>query len=95
MNPEDAQRIGAQNQEKVRVTSKTGTVDAQIEITDEMMPGVVSLPHGWGHNRAGIQLNVAAKHAGASINDLTDDTALDLLCGTAAFNGTAVQIEKL
>ena len=57
------------------------------------MPGVVSIPHGWGHDRTGIQLGVAQQHAGGSINDLTDNQAIDALCGTAAFNGTWVEVE--
>lgn len=95
IHPEDAHRIGVGDKQKVRVTSRTGTVEVRIEFTEEMMPGVVSLPHGWGHNRQGVRLQVAQKHAGESINDLTDDHALDMLCGTAAFNGTLVQIDKL
>jgi anaerobic selenocysteine-containing dehydrogenase len=62
-------------------------------VSDEMMPGVVSIPHGWGHNRLGIQLDVAQQHAGGSINDLTDNKSIDSLCGTAAFNGTLVTID--
>jgi anaerobic selenocysteine-containing dehydrogenase len=63
-----------------------------LEITEEMMPGVVSIPHGWGHNRPGNQLEVAQQHAGESINDLTDNRAIDAVCGTAAFNGTSVTV---
>ena len=58
-----------------------------------MMPGVVSIPHGWGHERPGIQLEVAQQHAGESINDVTDNLTIDALCGTAAFNGTWVAVE--
>ena len=64
-----------------------------IEISDEMMPGVVSIPHGWGHDRLGVQLDVAQQHAGESINDVTDNLTIDALCGTAAFNGTWVAVE--
>ena len=64
-----------------------------IEVSDEMMPGVVSIPHGWGHDRVGNQLEVAEQHAGESINDLTDNQAVDALCGTAAFNGTPVTVD--
>jgi anaerobic selenocysteine-containing dehydrogenase len=71
-----------------------GTVEVPIEISEEMMPGVVSIPHGWGHDRPGTQLEVAQQHAGASINDVTDNLAIDALCGTAAFNGTWVEVEK-
>ena len=57
-----------------------------------MMPGVVSLPHGWGHGRAGTQLRVAAQHPGVSINDLTDDQLVDVLTGTAALSGVRVHV---
>jgi ABC-type sulfate transport system substrate-binding protein len=63
-----------------------------VEISEEIMVGVVSIPHGWGHDRPGNQLAVAQQHAGVSINDLTDQQSIDLLCGTAAFNGTAVTV---
>jgi len=69
-------------------------VDVPVEITEEMMPGVVCMPHGWGHDRAGVQLEVAQQHAGESINDITDSLAIDALCGTAAFNGTSVEVKK-
>ena len=75
--------------------SRAGSIEIPIEISEEMMPGVVSIPHGWGHDREGIQLGVAQEHAGASINDLTDNLAIDALCGTAAFNGTPVTVERL
>jgi hypothetical protein len=58
-----------------------------------MMPGVVSLPHGWGHTREGTRLSVARAHAGVSNNDLTDETFLDELSGNAALNGVPVTVE--
>jgi hypothetical protein len=57
-----------------------------------MMPGTVSIPHGWGHNLPGIAMTVAQAHAGVSINDLTDETVLDPLSGNAAFSGVAVAV---
>ena len=57
------------------------------------MPGVVSLPHGWGHDRAGIRLGIASRNAGASINDVIDDQRIDTLTGTAVLNGTPVEVE--
>ena len=57
-----------------------------------MTPGVVSLPHGWGHGRPGTRMLVANAHAGASLNDLTDPLAVDALCGTAAFSGVPVEV---
>ena len=92
MNPEDADRRQLANGQKVLVKSRVGSIVVPVEVSDEMMPGVVSIPHGWGHDRAGNQIGVAQQHAGASINDLTDNQAIDALSGTAAFNGTAVTV---
>ena len=60
-----------------------------------MLPGVVSLPHGWGHDRDGTRLGVAREHAGVSVNDVTSDLHLDTLSGNAAFNGLAVTLQRL
>jgi anaerobic selenocysteine-containing dehydrogenase len=67
-------------------------IDVEVEITDTMLPGVVSLPHGWGHDREGTRLGVARAHAGVSVNDVTSDDQLDGLSGTAAFNGLHVTL---
>jgi hypothetical protein len=67
-------------------------VVAALEITEEMMPGVVSLPHGWGHDREGTQQQIAGAHAGVSLNDLTDDARLDALSGNAGLSGVEVQV---
>ncbi len=95
MHPHDASRLNFNNSEKVKVTSNVGSVILPIEITDEMMSSVVSIPHGWGHHRKGIKLEIAQKHAGVSINDLTDPNRLDDLTGNADFSGTRVKIERL
>ena len=63
-----------------------------VEVTPDIEPGVVSLPHGWGHGRAGVRLSVASAHAGVSINDLVDDQRIDALTGTAVLNGTPVEV---
>ena len=65
------------------------------EVSDEVMPGVVSLPHGFGHGRPGIGTSVAAAHPGASANDVTDDHFLDALTGNAALNGVPVRVEAV
>ena len=93
MHPADAAHRHLTPGQRVSVRSRAGCIDVPIEISEEMMPGVVSIPHGWGHGRSGIQLDVAEQHAGESINDLTDNSAIDALCGTAAFNGTWVEVE--
>ena len=92
MHPTDAAERELKPGQKVSVRSRVGSIELPIEISEEMMPGVVSIPHGWGHDRLGVQLNVASQHAGESINDLTDNLAIDALCGTAAFNGTLVSV---
>jgi anaerobic selenocysteine-containing dehydrogenase len=92
MHPEDAQARGLAPGQTVQVRSRVGCVPVRLELTDAVMPGVVSLPHGWGHGRPGVQLRVAAAHAGVSLNDLTDDQAVDALLGTAAFSGTPVHV---
>ena len=60
-----------------------------------MMPGTVSLPHGWGHHRPGARLSVARNTPGASVNDLTDDQLLDPVCGVAALNGVPVTVSAI
>jgi anaerobic selenocysteine-containing dehydrogenase len=93
MNPRDAARRGMTDGSLARVASRVGRVEIPVEITDDLMPGVVSIPHGWGHHRPGIQLSVANEHAGVSVNDLTDETVIDTLCGNAALNGVPVTVQ--
>ena len=93
MHPVDAAHRQLTAGQEVTVRSRVGSVVVPIEISAEMMPGVVSMPHGWGHDRPGVQMDVAQQHAGESINDVTDDLTIDALCGTAAFNGTWVEVE--
>jgi len=94
MHPADAAQRHLKPGQEVSVRSRVGSVVVPIEISDEMMPGVVSIPHGWRHDRPGIQIGVAQEHSGGSINDVTDDLTIDALCGTAAFNGTWVEVER-
>lgn len=93
MHPADAAQRQLAPGQMVTVQSRVGSIDAPLEISDEMMPGVISIPHGWGHDRPGVQLEIARQHAGTSINDLTDNQAIDALCGTAAFNGIHVSVK--
>ena len=92
MHPSDAERLNLVADAPVAISSNVGSVTAPLEITDEIMPGVVSLPHGYGHHRAKTKLSVAAQHAGVSINDLTDDKIVDNLTGNAAFSAQTVRI---
>ncbi len=95
MHPHDAEACDVDDGEDVRITSRTGSVVVPVEVTDAVMTGVVSLPHGWGHGRAGTRMTTANTHAGASINDLTDDQRLDALTGNASFSGVPVRVERI
>ncbi|MDQ7028050.1 MAG: molybdopterin oxidoreductase family protein [Anaerolineae bacterium] len=95
MHPDDAESHGFADGQAVCVRSQVGQVEIPVEITDTIMRGVVSIPHGWGHNRTGVKLSVAQEYAGVSLNDLTDDKRLDVLTGNAAFSGVPVAIEAL
>lgn len=93
LHPELAQQQSIKDGDLVKVTSRVGSIEIEAEVTDELMPGVVSIPHGWGHNRKGIRQAVAQKHAGVSVNDLTDESLIDTLSGNAAVNGVPVVLE--
>lgn len=92
ISPVDAERIGLAEGEPARVRSRAGEIVAPVEVTDEVMPGVVSIPHGWGHGRPGTRLSIAAADAGASSNDLTDEQVVDPLSGNAVLNGVPVEV---
>jgi anaerobic selenocysteine-containing dehydrogenase len=93
INPSDAERIGVKSGDPVTLSSRVGQVTAPAEVTDDMMAGVVSLPHGFGHGRDGVQLQVATSSPGVSVNDLTDDEFTDALSGNAAFSGVPVTLK--
>ncbi|WP_158587880.1 molybdopterin-dependent oxidoreductase [Actinomadura logoneensis] len=95
LNPADAERFGIAEGTRVRVTSRTGSVEAVASPTDTVMPGVVSLPHGWGHDLPGTRTRVAAARPGVSANAVTDDRLIDPLSGNAAFNGVPVTLTPL
>lgn len=92
MHPEDAAERGLEDGRQVRIASSIAAVEVALEVTDEVMRGVVSLPHGWGHNREGVSWETAAEHAGVSINDLIDTRRYDPLTGNAVLNGIAVTV---
>jgi len=95
LHPQTAAQHGIADGQDVRVTSRVGSVVIAAEVTDELMPGVVSIPHGFGHGRKGVKQKIAQAHAGVSVNDLTDETLIDQLSGNAAVNGVPVQLEAL
>jgi anaerobic selenocysteine-containing dehydrogenase len=93
MHPDDARARGLAAGDRVQLRSRAGMVEVPLSVTEDMMPGVVSLPHGWGHARPGTALSVAAARPGASLNDVTDELAVDALAGTAALNGVDVDVK--
>lgn len=95
ISPRDATRIGLMDGGSARITSRVGSVIAPVEVTEDLLPGVVSLPHGWGHDAEDAQLRVANAHAGVNTNALTDNHACDTASGTAVLFGTPVTVEPL
>jgi anaerobic selenocysteine-containing dehydrogenase len=92
MSPADATSRGLGDGDTVRVASRKGTVTARLSVSDVMMPGVVSLPHGWGHAASADSLRVAGPLGGPNLNALTDEDVVDPLTGTAALNGVPVEV---
>ncbi|RMH40674.1 MAG: molybdopterin oxidoreductase family protein [Deltaproteobacteria bacterium] len=93
IHPDDAAARGLATGDRARVRSRAGAIELPVEVTDDVMPGVVSVPHGWGHDRPGVRLSIAREHAGASVNDITDDTLIDPVSGNAALAGVPVVVE--
>ena len=92
IHPDDANRVGVRDGAVARVSSEAGALDVPVQVTDEMMPGVVSLPHGWGHNVDGIQLAVAREHAGVNNNLLAPGHLVDAISGNTVVNGIPVEV---
>ncbi|QDL53923.1 molybdopterin-dependent oxidoreductase [Rhodoferax aquaticus] len=93
VHPDDAARYGVQDGGQATLRNGTRSVQAQVHVSAEMMRGVVSLPHGWGHNLPGAQLRVAAERPGANLNTLLDETLRDPLSGNAVLGGVAITME--
>ncbi len=92
VHPDDAARTGVIDGGQAEVASEAGVVVVPVEVTDGISPGVVSLPHGWGHGRPGTQLAVANEHAGVNVNVLAPGHFVDELSGNAAVNGIPVSV---
>jgi anaerobic selenocysteine-containing dehydrogenase len=92
MHPQDAALRHVFHGDTVLLRSRTGSVKVELALTEDIRPGVVSLPHGWGHDKPGTRLRVAQTYAGASINDVTDELLIDRLSGNAAVNGVEVEV---
>jgi anaerobic selenocysteine-containing dehydrogenase len=95
MHPSDAERRGFADGQQVKVQSRVGSVTARLERSDSVMPGVVSLPHGFGHEDIKEHMKVAGATPGPNINFLTDEERLDVPTGTAALNGVPVTVSQL
>ena len=93
IHPDDARRCGVADGEVAAVASSAGRVEVPVEVTDAVTPGVVSLPHGWGHDRPGARLSVAREHAGINSNVLSPGDFVDVISGNAAVNGIPVTVE--
>jgi anaerobic selenocysteine-containing dehydrogenase len=92
INRADANELNLENNQLVKVSSRVGIVEIPCEITENIARGVVSIPHGYGHGRKDVKLDVATNYAGVSINDLTDELEIDELTGNAAFSGVPVKV---
>ena len=95
MHPDDAVRLRVETGERVRVKSRHLSLEALLEVTDTMRPGVLCLPHGYGQNVPGTQLSTASKLDTVSFNDISDETDLDVPSATPALHSVAVTVEKL
>lgn len=94
IHPNDAERLKLKDGDLAEVASSIGSLQIITEVTKDIMPGVVSIPHGWGHDRKGVQLGIAQSRPGVSANDITDDHLVDRLSGTSVLNGIAVTVCK-
>jgi anaerobic selenocysteine-containing dehydrogenase len=95
LHPTDAERIGLNDGDLAVVRSRAGSLRIPVEITDTLRPGVISVPHGWGHDVDGVRGRVARANGGVNSNLLTDDRDLDALTGTAVLNGIPVEVTAL
>jgi anaerobic selenocysteine-containing dehydrogenase len=92
MHPDDAKARGVTAGSAVTVSTKIGQIKVPVEITDEMMPGVVSMAFGWGHHRPGSRMSVAAAHPGVSMNDIVDEALFDKVSGISVLDGVPVKV---
>jgi anaerobic selenocysteine-containing dehydrogenase len=92
VNRGDAERLGLADGGRARVTSRVGQVELTVDVSDDIAPGVVSIPHGFGHGLPGVELSVASATEGVNANLLTDDLRIDPLSGNAVLNGVPVEV---
>ncbi len=94
VNNQDAEKHDLKNGDSIKVTSKIGEITLPVSVSQEIKPGIISIPHGWGHVFDDIQLSIAKKHAGVNINILMDENSMDELSGNAVLSGVPVNIQK-
>jgi anaerobic selenocysteine-containing dehydrogenase len=94
VHPGDAARLGLDDGGLALVRSVAGAIEAPVEVTDAIMPGVISIPHGWGHDAPGVRMRVASEHAGVNSNVLSDESLVDPLSGNAVLNGIPVEVSR-
>ena len=92
VNPADAARLGIEDGGRARIAHDGRNIEVEVEVSDEMMPGVISVPHGWGHDQPGSRLNVAAANPGGNLNALMDENRRDPLSGNAVLSGMEVEM---
>jgi len=92
INAADAARLGLERGRSALVSTSIGEVKVPVEVTEDMMPGVVSMPFGWGHNREGVKLRVAREHSGVNVNEVTDEKMYDAFSGISMLDGIPVRV---
>ncbi len=95
IHPDDAAPISVETGQSVMIQSRVGALQVTVEVTDDIMPGVVCLPHGWGHNQPNTSMHIAASHPGVNTNILTDEAVMDASSGTSVLNGIPVEISAV
>jgi anaerobic selenocysteine-containing dehydrogenase len=95
LHPQDAAARGIADGDRIRVVSAVGAIEVPVSVSDEIRPGVVSVPHGWGHDKSGVGWTRAAARPGVSVNDITDTRVVDGLSGNTAVNAVAVRVEPV
>lgn len=95
VNPVDASRLNITDGGRARITNGDRSIEVTVELTDDMMPGVVSLPHGWGHDQPNTRMRVAAERPGANLNAILDENRRDPLSGNAVLGGVRVAMTPL
>jgi anaerobic selenocysteine-containing dehydrogenase len=95
MHPRDAAQRALADGDRARVRTRVGEIEVSVEVTDAVMPGVVSLPHGFGHRGPGLEMRIATKRPGANVNLVSDDLAFDAPSGASALFGGPVEVEAV